>query len=155
METYIIYLRYTCEGGGSKMRRWAIIFFVLLTLVGCSNARSSELEKEITNCVRSGQLTFELSHLTKFHWTKAYLFTPYTTVQMIEEEIGIPFKDTSKLSERDDIELLVFVDEEQGEVVQTAQLKRLEGTYSFEKGTYATPENDTLFFTNWESNKQS
>lgn len=133
------------------MRKWLLVFFVAMILVGCSNVRSSELEKDITNCIHSGQLTFELGEMTSFSWTKAYLFTPYTTVQMMEEEMGIPFKDVSKLSERDDIELLVFVDEDRQEVVQTAQLKRLEGTYSFEKGTYATPENDRLFFTSWQS----
>ena len=136
------------------MRKWITICFVLFSLVGCSQVRSSELEKEITKCIQSGQFTFELNQVTNFEWTKAYLFTPYTTSQMMEEEMGISFKDVSKLSERDDIELLVFVDERKMEVVQTAQLSRLEGTYSFEKGTYATPENDTFYFTNWESTSQ-
>ena len=97
------------------MRKITVIIFSLLLLVGCSQSnvqQNTELEESIHSILEDKSLTeININALTNFDWNKAFLFAPYTTQEGIEEQLGIDFKDPSKIDIRDDIYLLVFLND--------------------------------------------
>lgn len=84
-----------------------------------------------------------LNTFDDFEWDKAFLIQPYTTQADIEKQIGIKFTDPSNIGSRDDIYLLVFVDE--GKAVQYAEIERLHTTFSLGDKEYLEPTNDVIY----------
>ncbi len=122
------------------------VFILLLFLIGCSFndiQQNKDLEAWIHSIVEEKvESEIALTALTTFNWEKAFLFTPYSTEKLIEEELGMDFKDPSNIDRRDDIYLLVFINEDKP--VQYAEIKRLGADFSINENTYLTPSNDLV-----------
>ncbi|WP_258549638.1 hypothetical protein [Rossellomorea aquimaris] len=80
--------------------------------------------------------------LADFKWGKAYLFEPYTPEEYIEKQLGVEFEDPSNIRSRDDIYLMVFLNEDK--VVQYAELKRQRTSFSIGEKDYLSPSEDVL-----------
>lgn len=124
------------------MKKVIIFILLLILLVGC-NQRNGDLEDSINSVVEDeskGEINVN-SH-TDFNWDKAFLFTPYSTAESIEEQLGTKFKEKSNINMRDDIYLLVFLNED--EVVQYAEIKRQGSDFSIEETEYLTSSEDVI-----------
>lgn len=113
----------------------------LLLLVGCSqNKRNTEIEESIRSIVEdTNKSEINIKSLANFDWDKAYLFTPYSTQEGINEQLRVEFKDTSNIDHRDDIYLLVFLNSDK--VVQFVEINRQQSDFSIGKKEYLTPSN--------------
>jgi hypothetical protein len=125
-----------------------ITFFILLLflLVGCSQSnvqRNKDLENSIYSIVEDkNKSEIVIKSMTTFDWDKAFLFTPYSTQEAIEEELGTDFKDPSNISTREDIYLLVFLDGDN--VVQYVEIDRQGSDFSIGEKGHLTPSNDVI-----------
>jgi hypothetical protein len=80
--------------------------------------------------------------LANIDWEKAFLFTPYSTQEAIEEQLGVHFQDPSDIAWRDDIYLLVFMNNEK--VIQYVEIDRLGADFSIGEKKYLTPSDDLI-----------
>lgn len=128
------------------MKKITIIIFSLLLLVGCSQSsvqQNRELEESIHSIVEDKNISeININSLTNFDWDKAFLFAPYTTQKSIDEQLGIDFKDPSKIDIRDDIYLLVFLND--NKVVHYAEINRQQSDFSVGEKEYLTPSNASI-----------
>jgi len=123
------------------------VFFFLIILASCSQGtvnHNKELEKSISSAIEvKGVEEIDLSSLTDFDWEKVYIFGPYTTQEMINEKLGVNYKDPSSIDYRDDINLIVFLDN--NKVVQYAEITRKYGDLLIETNDgFITPSDATL-----------
>ncbi len=85
-------------------------------LFGCqssSHTHETDLEKTIESKLSDKTATeIDLNEVTDFQWAKAYVFYPYTTDRMINDQLGFSYNDPSNIELRDDITLLILVDRE-------------------------------------------
>ncbi|ALX49497.1 hypothetical protein [Lentibacillus amyloliquefaciens] len=128
------------------MKKLIIFGLLLLILVGC-NQRSEDLEESINSVVEDkSKGEIDVNAYTNFDWEKAFLFTPYSTTESIEEQLETSFKDKSNIHIRDDIYLLVFLNED--EVVQYAEIKRQGSDFSIKETDkeYLTLSEDVISF---------
>ncbi|AYC30831.1 hypothetical protein D3873_10630 [Paenisporosarcina cavernae] len=108
--------------------------------------RNTDLEKTLSSKVdESVSNEINLHGVTEFQWTQAYLFEPYTSQETMNQQIGIKFTDSSNISQRDDIYLLVFVNDD--EIVQYAEVKRHQSDFSIKQSDILTPENSIITIT--------
>ncbi|MGF3104021.1 hypothetical protein [Rossellomorea sp. DUT-2] len=84
----------------------------------------------------------KVKSLADFKWDKAYLFEPYTPEEHIEKQLGVEFEDPSNIRSRDDIYLMVFLNEDK--VVQYAELNRQRTSFSIGEKDYLSPSEDVL-----------
>lgn len=128
------------------MRKITVIIFSLLLLVGCSQSsvqQNTELEESIHSILEDKSITeININALTNFDWNKAFLFAPYTTQEGIEEQLGIDFKDPSKIDIRDDIYLLVFLHDKRE--VHYAEINHQQSDFSIGGKEYLTPTNASI-----------
>ncbi|WNB91011.1 hypothetical protein [Bacillus sp. NEB1478] len=108
------------------MRRLLLLLFSLTLLMSCSVGvrHNQNLEQSILSAQKK-DTKVDLNELTDFKWDKAFLFPPYTDQATINETLGFTFNDPSEIKNRDDIYLLIFVNEEK--VVQYAKVSRKYG----------------------------
>lgn len=134
------------------MKKLTIFTLLLLLLVGCSLnnvQRDKDLEASIHSIVADkDESDIHLNSLTSFDWEKAFLFTPYSTQEMIEEELGTDFKDPSDIDWRDDIYLLVFLLEDKA--VRYAEMERQGADFLIGDNTYLTPPDDVIQIESYE-----
>ncbi|WP_144555939.1 hypothetical protein [Bacillus sp. X1(2014)] len=101
-----------------------LIFFLLFFLSSCSQVagmHNTGLEKSISSIMEKKSVSkININSLTDFDWDKAYLITPYTDQETINKQLGVEFKDPTKIVYRDDIYLLVFLDK--NKVVQYVEI---------------------------------
>lgn len=126
------------------------VLLSLLLLTGCNDSsikRNKEIEKTLHSSIimvsDNSDSKLHLSAFVDFEWDKAFLIQPYTPPSDLERQIGLKFKDPSNIGSRDDIYLLVFVN--QGKVVQYAEIERLETSFSIGDQEYLDPANDILY----------
>ena len=128
------------------MKKLSVFGLILLLLVGCSQSgvqHNTGLEKAIYSVVGDKDKSeIDLKLLTTFDWDKAFLFTPYSTQEGIEEQLGTDFKSSSNIGARDDIYLLVFLNN--NKVVQYAEIERQGGDFSIGEKGYLTPSDDMI-----------
>ncbi|PGZ97836.1 hypothetical protein COE51_13305 [Bacillus pseudomycoides] len=114
------------------MKKVIIVIFSLYLLVGCSLSnvqQNKKLEESIHSVVENkSESEIDISSLAKFTWDKAFIFPPYTTQESIDEQLGVHYKDLSNIDMRDDIYLLVFLNE--GKVIQYAEINRQQSDFS-------------------------
>ncbi|UOQ48761.1 hypothetical protein MUN88_00955 [Gracilibacillus caseinilyticus] len=126
------------------MKRITVSLLLFLFLVTCSQSdirHNQDLEDTTYSIVEDkNESVIRLSSLTTFDWEKAFLFSPYSPQEMIEEQLDVDFKDPSDLDMRDDIYLLVFLNK--GKVVQYAEIERQDADFSIEGNL--TPSNDGI-----------
>lgn len=128
------------------MKPLTIFIISLLFLVGCNQSsvqHNTELEEYIYSIVKDkNNREVSIKSLANFNWDKAILFEPYTTQEGINEQLGVDFKDPSNIVIRDDIYLLVFLND--NKVVQYAEINRQKSDFSIEEKEYLTPSNDLI-----------
>jgi hypothetical protein len=122
-----------------------LIFLVLVGVVGSKSfdKRNLDLEKTVYSLVEDINNTeIHINSVTNFNWDKAFLFEPYSGQEILTKEIGVNYKDSSNIAMRDDIYLLVFLNE--SKVVHYAEIKRQGCSFSIGENKYLTPANDLL-----------
>ncbi|MFS0877329.1 hypothetical protein [Solibacillus isronensis] len=132
------------------IKQIVVILLSLLLITGCNDSdikRNTEIEERLLSSIimvsdNSTSKTY-LNTFDDFEWDKAFLVQPYTTQADIEKQIGVKFTDSSNIGSRDDIYLLVFVDE--GKAVQYAEIERLHTTFSLGDKEYLEPSNDVIY----------
>ncbi|TMU84104.1 hypothetical protein FGG79_18395 [Bacillus sp. BHET2] len=128
------------------MKKIYVFFLLLLLLAGCSQSNvkhNTDLEKGIYSVVgEKNKSEINLKSLTTFDWDKAFLFTPYSTQDGIEEQLGSDFNDPSNIDTRDDIYLMVFLNKEK--VVQYIEIERQGADFSIVEKGYLTPSDDVI-----------
>lgn len=132
------------------IKQIVVILLSLLLITGCNDSdikRNTEIEESLHSSIimvsdNSTSKTY-LNTFEDFEWDKAFLVQPYTTQEDIEKQIGVKFTDSSNIGSRDDIYLLVFVDE--GKAVQYAEIERLHTTFSLGDKEYLEPSNDVIY----------
>ncbi|MEH7463952.1 hypothetical protein V7166_18235 [Bacillus thuringiensis] len=129
------------------MKKLTVLILSLLLLVGCNQKNvqhNTKLEEAIFSIVEDkNNNEIDINSLTNFDWDKAFLFAPYTSQESINEQLGVDFKDPSNIEMRDDIYLLVFLNDDT--VVQYAEINRNRQQSDFsvdEKGF--TPSNASI-----------
>lgn len=127
-----------------------IVLFSLLLLMGCNDSslkRNTELEEKLHSSIimvsDNSTSAHYIDSFVDFKWDKAYLIQPYTTQANIEKQLGVDFKEPSNIGLRDDIYLLVFLN--QGKAVQYAEIERLKTTFSLGDKEYLEPSNDIIY----------
>lgn len=127
-----------------KFTRYVSLLFILFLLTGCAiPERNVELEKSISSITEDkNNSEIILTTLTSFDWQKAFLFTPYSTQEGIEEQLGFKFNDPSDIDYRDDIYLLVFINDDK--VVQYVEVERHGADFTIGEKEYLTPLNDVI-----------
>lgn len=114
---------------------------LLILLVGCQQ-HNKDLENSIHAAAKENN-EIDISNLSEFKWDRAYLITPYSTEEEIENQLGAKFNDKSNIDFRDDIYLLIFLHED--EVVQYINLKRQGLDFSIGENDFLTPSDDRLY----------
>jgi hypothetical protein len=90
--------------------------------------------------LKSTQDQMAITTLAKFQWSTLHIFTPFTTLERIEASLGFQTTDAiiaSKINERDDINLFVFVN--QNKVVKAFKVSRGVIDLTKERLTNLTP----------------
>lgn len=130
------------------MKKLTILILSLLLLVGCNQnnvQHNTKLEEAIFSVVEDkNNNEIDINSLTNFDWDKAFLFAPYTPQESINEQLGVDFKDPSNIDFRDDIYLLVFLNDDT--VVQYAEINRnhQRSDFSVDEKGYLTPSNASI-----------
>ncbi|SFL90669.1 hypothetical protein SAMN04487943_10535 [Gracilibacillus orientalis] len=128
------------------MKKIFVFVLLLLLLVWCSQRdvqQNTDLEESIYSVVGDkNKSEISIKTLTSFDWDKALLFTPYSTQENIEEQLGADFKDPSNIDIRDDIYLLVFLNKDK--VVQYVEIARQGADFSMGEKGYLTPSEDVI-----------
>lgn len=136
-----------CNHGleGIVIRKIAVVITILaLLLVGCSNVQEDkELAQSIYSTIMDeSNKEISLLSLTTFKWDKAFLFSPYSTEKEIKNQLGVSFNDPSDLEWRDDIYLLVFMNEEK--VIQYVVVERQGVNLTIGDKEYLSPSEDLI-----------
>ncbi|MBB2479410.1 hypothetical protein H5P36_04350 [Bacillus sp. APMAM] len=120
-----------------------LICFSLIFLASCSQVvgmHNKGLEKSINSALEKENVTeLDFNSLTEFDWDKAYLITPYSDQQTINKQLGVKFKDPANMNYRDDIYLLVFLDN--NKVVQYVEIPTKYGQLKHGNKEGFTPSN--------------
>lgn len=127
------------------MKKLTVLIFSLLLLVGCNQngvRHNTELEESIHSVVKDeSKSEINIKSLANFNWDKALLFAPYTTQEVMDEQLA-DFKDPSNIDFRDDIYLLVFLNDDK--VVQYAEINRQQSDFSIGEKKFLTPSNASI-----------
>ncbi|MGE7595655.1 membrane lipoprotein lipid attachment site-containing protein [Peribacillus frigoritolerans] len=126
------------------MKQVTFYILLILFLAGCSNVpHNTGLEKSIFSIVEDkNNSELRLNSLTTFDWEKAFIFTPYSTQEGIEEQLGVNFNDPSDIDWRDDIYLLVFLNDDK--VVQYSEVDRQGADFTIGEKKHLTPSDDLI-----------
>jgi hypothetical protein len=126
--------------------KFVYLCFFLIILASCSQGvgiHNKVLEKSISSALEKESVKeIDLDPLTDFDWDKAYIFTPYTTQETINKQLGVKIKDPSNIDYRDDINLVVFL--EKNKVVQYIEIPRKYGDLLNENKDGITPSDAIL-----------
>ncbi|RCW63897.1 hypothetical protein [Saliterribacillus persicus] len=135
--------RYECKG--RFVIKKLIVVLITLLLAGCDNVQHHpDLSETIYSIVENKNSSeISLKSLTSFDWEKAFLFTPYTTQEEIEERLDVNFNDPSNIDYRDDIYLLVLMND--GIVDQYVEVARQGADFKIGEKEYLTPSADLIF----------
>lgn len=119
-----------------------LILSLLLLLTGC-NKYNTDLEDSIDSVVKNeSENKIIINPLTNFEWDKGFLFQPYSTEKSINEELKIRFKHKSNIDQRDDIYLLVFLNDDKA--IQYVEIKRNGADFTISNQKYITPDDDII-----------
>jgi uncharacterized protein YxeA len=128
------------------LKKITVVILLLFLSVGCSQSNvqhNKDLEDSIYSIVEDkNKREISIKSLTTFDWDKAFLFSPYSTQENIEEQLGNNFKDPSNINTRDDIYLLVFLNGDK--VVQYVEIKRQGSDFSIGEKGQLTPSDDVV-----------
>jgi len=133
-----------------EIKRFGIVLFSGVWLMGCSDSaieRSTEIEEDLHSAIimvsEQSDSQVSIKNFVDFKWDKAFLIDPYTPQDELVNQIGVKFIDRSNIALRDDIYLLVFLNQEK--VVLYAEIERLGSTITLGDQEYLKPANDTIY----------
>ena len=120
-----------------------VIFLILLeSFIQNSLQHNTKLEASILSIVKADKVDkIDIHSLTDFTWDTAFIFQPYTDQEWINEQLSVRFKDPCNIDIRDDIYLLVFLNEDK--VVQYAEINRQQSDFHWVQ-KYLTPTDALL-----------
>lgn len=125
------------------LRKVIFLFVTLLLLIGCSAEQNTELEESINSVIEDeNNQEININSLTTFEWDEAHLFAPYAIKSGMEERLGFKYRDKSNIGMRDDIFLLVFVQDDKA--IQYAEIIHQGSNLSMEENNLA-PSNDVIY----------
>jgi uncharacterized protein YxeA len=128
------------------LKKVIFLILLLLLLTGYSLFKvqhNTDLGESIYSIVKDENNTeISIKLLANFDWEKGYLFTPYSTQKGIDEQLGVHFNDPSGIDLRDDIYLLVFMDNDK--VVQYVEMERQAADFTLGGKEYITPSDDVI-----------
>ncbi|OZI12106.1 hypothetical protein CEW92_08500 [Bacillaceae bacterium SAS-127] len=128
------------------LKKFIVLTFLLIGVVvymQMSDERNKELEQSVLAAMKKESVEeIDLNQFTDFDWEQAYLFSPYTPQEDISGQLGINYKDPSRIDMRDDINLLVFLNK--NKVVQYAEISREYGDLLITTDDGLSPSNATL-----------
>ncbi len=113
------------------------LLIVLMFFLSCKDNVTNKLEytfKEvdfnIQKFIDGNKEVVNMNELISFKWDKVYVFKPYSTPEMINQELGFSWKDVLEtgISENDSYCLLVFV--KGGKVNKYLKWPRNQGDFS-------------------------
>jgi len=120
-----------------------LLFLIIFSITFFDNGRNTTLEGKISEIIKNDSSTsINIKSLTSFPWNKAYLFAPYTPQEKINKQLGVKFKDASKIYKRDDIYLLVFLNADS--VIHYSEIKRQHCDFYIKDDNQITPSNSTI-----------
>lgn len=103
-------------------------------------ARDTKLEDSIYSIMIDKDIEeININSLTDFNWEKAFIFPPYTTQESMNDQLGIDYIDSSNISSRDDINVIIFLNK--GKVTRIAEIARRYGDLVTDT---LTPTNDSI-----------
>jgi hypothetical protein len=106
----------------------AAAWFVVLT-IACTSTRDQEVSRRISAAAEASDVSVvNVPELATFAWDRLIIFPPYTSSSQIEKELGFSWSESDWIEKRDDVALLVFVD--QGRVVRFVDHPRGRGDFS-------------------------
>jgi hypothetical protein len=112
-------------------------------MLGYKDIRHKELERSLHTALQGDVHNVNIASVTDFQWDKAYVFPPYTPVEVMRDELGVQsYKDWSGLGFRDDINLLVFLHGDQ--IAHYAEIDRAFGEFGQNDSLSFTPSHATL-----------
>jgi hypothetical protein len=128
------------------LKKIIVIVLSLIMLMGCNQNRvhhNKELEESFHSVMQKENIDqLKLNTLTDFTWDKAFIFTPYTPQENITKQLGAEFKEPSKISSRDDINLVVFMNNEK--VIQYVEVDRKYGDLIADDRNALTPMDNII-----------
>jgi hypothetical protein len=128
------------------VKKYILLFiFCLLVgqMLGYKDIRHKELERSLHTALQCDVHNVNIVSLTDFQWDKAYVFPPYTPVEVMRDELGVQsYKDWSGLGFRDDINLLVFLHGDQ--IVHYAEMNIKDGNFVQHDSLSFTPSHAIL-----------
>ena len=136
-----------------RVGRMAIVLVLAVGVAGCTGPRHKDRfrwDQIVTSIIEqketTGDPTFlDVRRVMPFGWESLYIFPPHTPIDHIERTLGFKWrkaKDT-RIDERDDITLLVFVD---GQNVQEhVEHPRDNGDFSMLRAAYPYTSDEAYF----------
>ena len=130
----------------------SVIYLMVLGFAACSEQQSIDAiawEQTVLSTIQTKRgnanaVYLDLKELP-FEWDQFYVFTPYSTYDSINESLGFRWRGARKtrIHERDDINLLVFVKD--GRVIQHVTQVRFEGDFSTLRAAEAYTPDESFF----------
>jgi PBP1b-binding outer membrane lipoprotein LpoB len=146
------------------MKRLCIFIALTLLLTGCSSLSETkpfqlvkslmsgnlttvypnhELENEINKILANeSEEEFNLNKIAKFNWDKAYIFTPYTTIDEVQKTLGFKYNGSLRIDYADHANLLIFTKNKK--VVQIAEISREYADISSENNEFVEVKNPVV-----------
>ena len=102
-----------------------------MLVLGCGAVGDTELAAKIKQAVEQGDgAVLRMDQLTDFAWDRLHVFTPYTTREQVERELGVAWAgyDASGIERHDNFTLLLFISA--GQVVRSVAFPLGDGDFS-------------------------
>lgn len=132
-----------------SLKKIMVIILLIVVLDGCSSNTdllNTELQESFHTMINNKNNTvIDLNEIAKFDWEKAYLFSPYTSKDSINNTLGLKFIGDSRIETSDDIYLIIYVNKEK--IVQYSEIDRHQSDISVANGSYLTQENSLITVT--------
>lgn len=110
----------------------SLLSLIMLSACGMnSNKERTQVKENIQTIIKDeSKNEIDVTAVTDFDWDKAYLFTPYTTREQIEETIDATFWANTTIDTNDSIYLLVYMYKDT--VTQFIEIPRLGNDFKTE-----------------------
>lgn len=102
---------------------------VVIVTASCASKPDQDLADRISSAAQTGDVSVvNVPVAAPFAWDRLFVFPPYASSAAVAKELGSPWSGSGRIEKRDDIVLLVFVD--QGRVVRFVEQPRGGGDLS-------------------------
>ncbi len=102
---------------------FAILCLIVISAYSIYLSDSLEPDEEIRDEIENKDTVFDLGELVDVQWDNVYIIPPYSDVKQFCEDNDIEYRRLkTDIEHRDDINLLVFVDEQK--IVKFAEISR-------------------------------